>query len=330
MTRKHLPVVLSATALLVAVLGGTPLAESAADVVRTALFARNAGKVDGLDASKRPTAGALLALGANRKFPASVVPPGPPGVPGAAGERGPAGAQGTPGSQGAQGAPGADGPGGLQGPQGLEGPPGSNGGPGASGADGAQGPPGADGAEGPPGAQGPEGLQGPPGPKGDQGDPGVIGSLEQLNGKPCALFGRAGVLKVTYEERAAFYQPAWPVIEPVLNCLTEDSYEPNDTRETASPMGSDPGANDLQDLPNTGDTVIYPAGDDDWYSWENTCRLSLNLFSADNSVTMDVYVNGDLDETDIVGYSTGIGCRDVEIRVHSETASPYYFYGPSE
>lgn len=75
--RRRLPIVLSATALLVAVLGATPYAE--AHGVVHALFAHNADKVDGLHASKSPRAGRLLPLRANRKFPASVIPAGAAG-----------------------------------------------------------------------------------------------------------------------------------------------------------------------------------------------------------------------------------------------------------
>jgi hypothetical protein len=75
--RQRLSIALSVTALLVAVLGATPYAE--AHGVVHALFAHNADKVDGLHASKSPRAGRLLPLGANRKFPASVLPSGAAG-----------------------------------------------------------------------------------------------------------------------------------------------------------------------------------------------------------------------------------------------------------
>jgi hypothetical protein len=57
---KHrLPIVLSATALVVALMGATPLGEAASEQIR-ATFAQNAGKVAGtpLPGSRRP--GALL------------------------------------------------------------------------------------------------------------------------------------------------------------------------------------------------------------------------------------------------------------------------------
>jgi hypothetical protein len=68
---KHrLPIILSTTALVVAMAGITPLGEAAKDAIP---FARNADKVDGLHASRTPKAGRLLALDRSKKFPASVL-----------------------------------------------------------------------------------------------------------------------------------------------------------------------------------------------------------------------------------------------------------------
>lgn len=81
---------IASVALLVALAGVTP-----ADAVRAAkqaLFARNAGAVDGISASRRPRANRLLPLGPDGRFPAGVLPPGPRGprgVQGPAGARGP-------------------------------------------------------------------------------------------------------------------------------------------------------------------------------------------------------------------------------------------------
>jgi hypothetical protein len=66
---SRLPIILSATALVVAIFGATPVGNAVTSVV----FAKNAGKVDGIDASKTPKAGDLLALNSSKKFPASVV-----------------------------------------------------------------------------------------------------------------------------------------------------------------------------------------------------------------------------------------------------------------
>jgi hypothetical protein len=71
--KSRLPLVLSAVALVVAIVG-TPVSEGALRVVRTALFAKNAGAVNGIKASRSPRSGRLLALGANAKLPRSVIP----------------------------------------------------------------------------------------------------------------------------------------------------------------------------------------------------------------------------------------------------------------
>lgn len=114
---------LAAAALLVAVLGVTPLGHAAVGAVRVALFAQNAGKVGNIKASRTPVPGQLLALDAKGRFPASVLPKSAPGAPGERGERG---------ERGPQGAQGATGPAGSQGPQGVPGPAGPQGAAGAS------------------------------------------------------------------------------------------------------------------------------------------------------------------------------------------------------
>lgn len=70
--KRRLPIVLSMTALVVAIAGITPLGEAASEAIPR--FARNADKVDGIHASRSPKAGRLLALNRQRKFPASVLP----------------------------------------------------------------------------------------------------------------------------------------------------------------------------------------------------------------------------------------------------------------
>jgi len=69
-----------------------------------AAFARNAGAVNGIKASRTPKPGRLVPLGRNAKLPSSVVPT----VRGARGSQGPVGPAGP---RGAQGAPGSPGPG---------------------------------------------------------------------------------------------------------------------------------------------------------------------------------------------------------------------------
>ena len=70
---RRFPIILSVTALVVAVAGITPLGEAARDATQVVRFARNADKVDGIHASKSPKAGRLLALTSSKKFPASVL-----------------------------------------------------------------------------------------------------------------------------------------------------------------------------------------------------------------------------------------------------------------
>lgn len=159
--RRRLTLALALVGMLVGTLALSPLGAEAVNVVR---FARNAGAVDGISASKRPKRNQLLALNRNGKLPVSVLPEGtdiiiegPPGPRGAVGAQGP---QGTPGQQGAQG------PAGPPGPAGPVGPPGSQG---------SIGPRGPEGLPGPPGQQGPQGLEGPQGLQGDTGPPGVAG-----------------------------------------------------------------------------------------------------------------------------------------------------------
>ncbi|HXZ58090.1 MAG TPA: collagen-like protein [Gaiellaceae bacterium] len=123
---------LSAAALLIAVLGVTPLGGAAIQkITRVALFAKNAGKVGNIAASKKPKAGKLFPLGKGGKFPKSVLPnggAGPPGAEGPQGPAGPAGPQGAPGPRGYTGLRGSTGPAGVQGPTGPQGQVGAPGG----------------------------------------------------------------------------------------------------------------------------------------------------------------------------------------------------------
>jgi len=177
--QNRLPIALSAAALVVAVLGVTPLGQAAADAVKIvpkAMFANNAAKVDGLSASRAPKAGQLVALGRDGKFPGSVIPRSIAVVVDQEGPRGPAGAQGPEGKQGPAGAlgpAGAKGDTGAAGAKGDTGPAGAKGDPGAAGAAGVAGPAGPAGAK---GDTGPAGAQGPAGPAGAKGDTGAAGA----------------------------------------------------------------------------------------------------------------------------------------------------------
>jgi hypothetical protein len=101
---KRLPIILSCVALVVVVLGSTPLGQAAIDAVpalaKRALVAdtaKNALQVNKIKVSRKPTAGMLLPLDATGKFPASV------GAIGAAGPAGPQGAKGDKGDAGTSG-----------------------------------------------------------------------------------------------------------------------------------------------------------------------------------------------------------------------------------
>jgi hypothetical protein len=99
--KDRLPLVLSATALLVALLGSTPLGQAARSTIaqvvpraKSADYAVNAGKLNGHRSATKPKAGQIPVLGANGKLPASIGAVGPAGPAGAAGAQGPPGATG--------------------------------------------------------------------------------------------------------------------------------------------------------------------------------------------------------------------------------------------
>ena len=135
---RRLPIALGLAALLVGMLGFTSLGEASihgvrANIVAHAKFADNAGAVNGITASRRPKANALVATNGRGKLPDAVMPigievTGPQGPPGAKGDKGdngdtgPAGQQGSPGPQGPSGNDGAPGPTGPTGPTGPAGP----------------------------------------------------------------------------------------------------------------------------------------------------------------------------------------------------------------
>lgn len=74
--RKHrAAVALSMTALIVAILSQTSIGHAAAGAMRVAVFAKNAGRVNNIQASRTPMPGKLVALNARGKLPSSVLPP---------------------------------------------------------------------------------------------------------------------------------------------------------------------------------------------------------------------------------------------------------------
>lgn len=110
---KRLPLILSVTALVVALLGSTSLGSAALNAIvpfaKRSGFAKNAGAVNGIKASKLPRAGWLVPLGTGGKFPPSVGQVGPTGAAGPQGPKGDAGSQGAKGDTGTGGATGAAG-----------------------------------------------------------------------------------------------------------------------------------------------------------------------------------------------------------------------------
>jgi hypothetical protein len=108
----RLPIVLSSTALAIALLGSTSVGQafsSGASLAKRASFAKNAGAVNGIKASKQPRPGRLLPLGPDGKFPASVGLAGPQGPKGPKGEKGDTGEAGAQGPAGTPGTPGISG-----------------------------------------------------------------------------------------------------------------------------------------------------------------------------------------------------------------------------
>ena len=94
MRRPAPATVIASIALLFAV---APVGEAASGWVKRALYARNAGSVDGIRASRTPHKGKLIALPASGKLPISILPAS---LKGARGPAGPAGSDGTDGSGG--------------------------------------------------------------------------------------------------------------------------------------------------------------------------------------------------------------------------------------
>jgi hypothetical protein len=130
--RKLIAIAACLAALALAVFAASGAGQAAVGTVKVALFAKNAGKLNGLKASKTPRPGRLLPLGRDGRFPASV-------VPAAVGPAGSAGDQGPQGPKGDKGDPGLKGPKGDPGLQGAKGDNGDTGEPGAPGLDGATG-----------------------------------------------------------------------------------------------------------------------------------------------------------------------------------------------
>jgi len=120
---KRLPIIFSTTALVVALLGSTPLGEAArAQLAKVVPFATRAGTatvavnalhLNGHAASTKAGPGTIPVVGPNGKLPISLEPSGSAGPPGPTGPAGPQGPTGLAGPAGKAGATGAQGPSGL-------------------------------------------------------------------------------------------------------------------------------------------------------------------------------------------------------------------------
>jgi len=118
----RLSIALSATALVVALFGSTPIGHAVTAAIpplaqhaRTADQATNAAAVNGMKASQQPRPGRLVPLGADGRFPAAVGAIGPQGPKGDPGPQGPAGPRGPEGPTGLTGRTGERGPSGISG-----------------------------------------------------------------------------------------------------------------------------------------------------------------------------------------------------------------------
>lgn len=127
----RLPLALSAAALVVAVLGITPLGHATANIAQSH-FAKNASFLRGKAPSVKAAKNKIPVAAKNGKLDRSWLPASRAAV-GPAGPAGPAGAKGDKGDKGDPGAAGAQGPPGATGPQGLIGATGATGARGPSG-----------------------------------------------------------------------------------------------------------------------------------------------------------------------------------------------------
>ena len=116
--RQRAPLVLSSAALVVAVLGSTPIGHAAGErlaagvpFAKTAGFAKNAGnasKLNGRRSTLSGTAGTIPVVGKNGKLPEALGAVGARGPEGARGPQGPPGPAGGGGGSGPTGAAGGD------------------------------------------------------------------------------------------------------------------------------------------------------------------------------------------------------------------------------
>ena len=122
--RERLPIVLSGSALLVAMFGATPLGHAAGQAIHAvppfaktanfAKFAGNASKLNGRKSTLKGAPGTIPVVGRDGKLPASI------GAVGPQGQQGPQGAAGPQGQRGSEGPKGSSGPAGPPGVSGYE------------------------------------------------------------------------------------------------------------------------------------------------------------------------------------------------------------------
>ena len=104
--RQRLPLIISVTALTVALVGATPLGRAAEDALdqvvpraKRADFAANAGKLQGHKSSVTPKRGQIPVVGVNGKLSPTIGAVGPAGPTGPPGPQGPQGTSGVSGYQ---------------------------------------------------------------------------------------------------------------------------------------------------------------------------------------------------------------------------------------
>jgi hypothetical protein len=115
--RERVPLVLSITALVVAMFGATPLGSAAGHLIAAvppfaksanyANFAGNASTLNGHRSALTGAPGTIPVVGKNGKLPAAIGAVGPQGPQGPKGDAGATGATGASGATGAKGANGA-------------------------------------------------------------------------------------------------------------------------------------------------------------------------------------------------------------------------------
>jgi hypothetical protein len=153
--------------------------------------------------------------------------------------------------------------------------------------------------------------------------------LTDADGQPCTTDGKQGSISATTTSGELYYGSG---AEPMkLACLYEDQWEQDDTRATeATPTQDSPGC--PYPVGCRWFASIYPAGDDDWYSFPGVklhaiYRLTSGLVA--NSVglsTIDVYRDTVLVATNADYYqppSDDTATHVYEVRVHDPGVAHY-------